>query len=202
MNPPDYNEQFNQAGFTPIDMYESRIVLNLNARQLETEQLSKKMERLGITTESIDLSRFDEYLSKIFEMSVHAFANNMYYHDISFNEFSSMYQRIKPLLEPDFVRLAYNQKRRLVGFALAFPDLYCKDEARLVYKTLATREEMRGSGLGVYLLDELHQIAYRKGYNSIIHALMHCSNNSLKLSKRCYNSLLFKQYALYGYSLA
>lgn len=204
LNPSEYPEHFIKAGFNPIDHYESRIVNDLNARLAEMEQLARKMARLGVTTESVDLARFDEYLAEIFEMSVHAFANNMYYRDIGFAEFSAMYQKMKPLLDPDFVRLAYDSKRRLVGFALGFPDLYSNAEGlpkRLIYKTLATREEMRGSGLGVYLLDELHQVAYRKGYQAVIHALMHCDNNSLKLSKRCYNSVIFKRYALFGVTL-
>jgi hypothetical protein len=196
-NPTAYHDYFLKAGFLVAERYESRIVTNLLLRQNSYLRLESKMERLGITVKPLQMETFENILKEIYEMS-DAFEENRFYESISFEEFSSMYQRIKPLLDPDFVQLAYDKLDHLVGYAFAYPDAY--DPSRIVLKTLATNMMGRSSGVGVYLYDRIHWIASQKGKKAVIHALMHEEHNSVKLSKAM-ESLLFRDYALYDLKL-
>jgi dolichol kinase len=193
-NPSGYHNYFLKAGFLVAERYESRIVTNLLLRKDSYLRLETRMERLGMTIKPLQMETFESILKEIYEMSVYAFAENRFYEFISFEEFCSMYQRIKPLLDPDFVQLAYDKQNHLIGYAFAYPDAY--DPSRIILKTLATNQTGRSSGAGVYLYDRIHWIASQKGKKAVIHALMHEKHNSVKLSKAM-ESLPFRDYALY-----
>lgn len=193
-NPSVYHDHFITAGFSIAERYESRIVTNLLERKEAYLRLNARMVKLGIVTQSLQMEHFESSLKEIYEMSLPAFVENRFYEPITFEEFSSLYQKIKPLLDPDFIQLAYDKERRLIGYAFAYADAY--DQSRLIFKTLATDKRVRANGLGVYLYDRMHWIAAEKGKKAVIHALMHEEHNSLKLSKSM-KSHLFRSYALY-----
>jgi dolichol kinase len=193
-NPSDYHDHFTKAGFLIAEKYESRIVTNLLERKAAYLKLDARMAKLGITIEPLKIELFESSLKEIYEMSLPAFAENRFYESITFEEFRGLYQKIRPLLDPDFIQLAYDKERHLVGYAFAYADAY--DPNRLIFKTLATDKKVRANGLGVYLYDRMHWIAAEKGKRAVIHALMHEEHNSLKLSKSM-RSLPFRDYALY-----
>jgi dolichol kinase/L-amino acid N-acyltransferase YncA len=194
-NPADYHNHFLEAGFSIIDRYESRIVTELLGRKEAYLRLDARRIRQGVAIESLNMEYFEQTLREIYELSLPAFAENRFYEPITFEEFNALYQKIKPLLDPDFVQLAYDKQRRLIGYAFAYED--AADRSRVIFKTLATDKNARTSGLGVYLYDRIHWIAAEKGKKAVIHALMHDQHNSVKLSKSM-NSRLFRSYALYS----
>ncbi len=65
-------------------------------------------------------------------------------------------------------------------------------------KTLATAPELRGLGLGAYLTDEVRRISLEKGFGAVIHALMHVTNDSRKISR--HTASVFRRYALYQWT--
>lgn len=201
-NPSDYPLHFINAGFTIIDNYESRIVHDLNQRQSKAQSLRSKMDRLKISVRPIDLENFDQQLHEIYLLSSQMFSVSPFYQPIDFKHFKMLYEDIIPILDPEFIILARNKNHQLIGFIFAYPDLYSMQEGltgRLVFKTIAVSDNFRSSGLSLFLCDQLHLKAYEKGYASVIHALMHSDNNSLKLSIRGYTSDLFNRYALFGW---
>ncbi len=129
-------------------------------------------------------------------MSRFAFSENLFYEPVGFEEFCRLYGKIRPILDPDFTLLAYDKDRRLAAYVLAYPDL-C-DPTRIVLKTLACNPRFKMSGLGVFLYDQIHNIAAEKGKQAVIHALMHESHLSIKLSLAT-GSHLFRTYALYEF---
>jgi dolichol kinase len=193
-NPPTYHDHFIAAGFSIAERYESRVVTNLLERKDAYLKLDARMGKLGIVTEAVNMEDFESSLKAIYEMSLSAFAENRFYEPIAFEEFCSLYQKVKPLLDPDFIQLAYDREKRLIGYAFAYPDAY--DQSRLIFKTLATDKRVRAHGLGVYLYDRIHWIAAERGMKAVVHALMHEEHNSLKLSKSMKSELL-RRYALY-----
>jgi L-amino acid N-acyltransferase YncA len=69
----------------------------------------------------------------------------------------------------------------------------------MVLKTLAAAPEARAAGIGAHLADELHARSAHRGYRTMVHALMHDDNASLRLSRR-YDSTLLRRYALLEWS--
>ncbi|HEX2094644.1 MAG TPA: GNAT family N-acetyltransferase [Longimicrobiaceae bacterium] len=199
VNPPEYPEHFEGAGFTVAAEYESRIAFRPeDGAEVPADD---SLDRYGIAVHPIDPGRFDEELREVFDLSLAAFAGNLFYTPIGFDEFSSAYRKIRPLLDPELVRLARSADGRLLGFVFAFPDPL--DPAggghrRVVLKTLATSPEARGMGLGGHLTREVHRIAFARGAPAVIHALMQVANASTRISGR-HRGELFRRYALYGW---
>ena len=198
-NPTDYHRHFREAGFAICAQYESRIALNPGTPRPRAERLAERHRRAGITVRPLDLARFDTEVEALFEFCTIAFAGNRFYRRIRFSEFQCLYQRMYSILDPDLVRLAHGPDGRLLGLAFAVPDLFSDEGARptrVVLKTLASAPDARRHGLGIRLTDEVHAIASAKGYQAVIHALMHVDNHSAGFS-RLYHSRLFRRYALY-----
>ena len=87
-----------------------------------------------------------------------------------------------------------------IGFAFGIPDynegLYKNKIETVILKTLAVNPEYHNFGLGAVLLEEFHKTAVDKGYKNIIHALIHQSNMSGKISEK-YGEIM-RKYHLYG----
>lgn len=200
-NPDGYPTDFRDAGFRVAATYESAIVEDLSAADPRREELAERVRARGATVRPLDPARFDEELRAIYRLSTKAFARNLYYSPIDFDEFSARYQPLRPLLDPELVRLAEDADGRLLGFVFAFPDLLTMDGGRprrAVLKTLATAPEARGLGLGTYLTDEVRRLAHEKGYASVIHALMQADNDSIRISR--HSARVFRRYALWEWT--
>jgi GNAT superfamily N-acetyltransferase len=99
--------------------------------------------------------------------------------------------------------LAETSEGRLVGVAFLVPDhrQAARGEAvnTVVVKTLAVHPDVAGQGLGGWLLAEAQWEARQQGYIQGIHALMHETNRSRKISRH-YGTLL-RRYTLFGREL-
>lgn len=198
LNPPDYMFDFEEAGFHVAATYESAIVEDLSEPDPRRGELAERVRARGAVIRPLDLDRFDDELRALYELSVGAFAENLYYSPIGFDEFRARYLPLRPLLDPGLVRMAEDADGRLLGFVFAFPDLLTMAAGRptrAVLKTLATAPAARGLGLGAFLTDEVRRLAHEKGYASVIHALMQADNASIRISR--HTARVFRRYALY-----
>jgi GNAT superfamily N-acetyltransferase len=197
-NPPEYLLDFREAGFRVAARYESAIIDDLSAPDPRRDELAERVRARGAVIRPLDLDRFDDELRALYELSVGAFAENLYYSPIAFEEFRARYLPLRPLLDPELVRMAEDADGRLLGFVFAFPDLLTMQAGRptrAVLKTLATAPAARGLGLGAFLTDEVRRLAHEKGYASVIHALMQADNASIRISR--HTARVFRRYALY-----
>lgn len=197
-NPPEYPTHFQEAGFRVAATYESAIVEDLAEPDPRRDELAERVRARGAVIRPLDLDRFDDELRALYELSVGAFAENLYYSPIAFDEFRARYLPLRPLLEPELVRMAEDADGRLLGFVFAFPDLLTMQAGRptrAVLKTLATAPAARGLGLGAFLTDEVRRLAHEMGYASVIHALMQADNASVRISR--HTARVFRRYALY-----
>jgi GNAT superfamily N-acetyltransferase len=201
-NPADYPADFQGAGFRVAATYESAIVEDLSQPDPRRDALAERARARGVTIRPLDPDRFDAELMAIHALSVAAFADNLFYSPIGFAEFQARYTPLRPLLDPELVRMAEDAEGRLLGFVFAFPDLLTMRDGRptrVVLKTLATAQAARGLGLGTLLTDEVRRLAHEKGYASVIHALMQADNASVNISR--HSARVFRRYALYGWGM-
>ena len=219
VNPPGYPSQFLAAGFTVAAEYESRASLRpagASAASSSPPAASDAPLAEGVRVAPLDPKRFDDALHEIFDLSAAAFADNLYYTPIGFGEFAAAYRKIRPLLDPELVRLARGADGKLLAFVFAFPDPFDRvpdvpaaghaspDAAeprglRVVLKTLATAPEAQGTGLGRRLSEDVHRIAFARRAPSVVHALMQVDNTSTRISDRLRGEP-FRRYALYGWT--
>lgn len=214
VNPPDYPSHFLAAGFAVAAEYESRAAPRPPTLPPAPPGAPAAD---GVRVAPLDPARFDDTLREVHDLSLRAFAGNPYYTPLPFDGFASAYRELRPLLDPELVRLARGADGRLLAFVLAFPDPYDRVPdppyagpgpsragrkprgLRVVLKTLATAPEARGAGLGGRLTEEVHRIAFARGAPSVIHALMQVDNASTRISGRLRGEP-FRRYALYGWT--
>jgi GNAT superfamily N-acetyltransferase len=196
----DLAAHFERAGFYQAALYESRIVRDLAVPDAKAEAARRTLADAGTTWEALHPDHYESALEEIHALSLVAFADNLYYAPLPLDAFRAMYLPIRPLVDPDLVLLARDPDRRLTGFAFAFPDALGASAGRpgrVVLKTLATAPAARGLGLGGLLMDEVRRRAREKGFDAVIHALIHRGNVSRRISERTAGVL--RRYALFSW---
>ncbi len=198
VNPSAYPAWFQSAGFTVAARYESRVDESPDEPAADARELAERVARAGIRVRTLDPANFTAELRVLFELSLAAFAGNLYYTPIAWEEFRVQITGLRALLRPELVLIAENAMGRPVAFQFAYPDPLGAEagEPRAIVKTVATLPEARGRGLAGHMLDLLRERSAGLGARSVIHALMHVANFSMHMSSR-HRSRVFRRYALY-----
>jgi GNAT superfamily N-acetyltransferase len=189
---------FEGAGFAPWARYSSSafaLAEPEEAARVRHARLFERLESRGVSIRGIRMEAFEEELGRLFELSSAAFAGNFLYTPIAREEFLSLYELVRPLVNPAFVRFA-EKDGRSIGFVFALPDVSGADAGRLIVKTLAVHPDFRHLGLGTVLVDEVQEAARAAGFHEVIHALQHETNSSLKITGR-HAGVRIREYTLY-----
>jgi GNAT superfamily N-acetyltransferase len=204
---PDHRDEWPRhwasAGFAPIATYTSAVNENLAARYGRATEIHVRLRDAGVTIRQFDAARADEELRRIFALSLRAFRRNFLYTPIGEAEFLAQYSAALPFVRAELVLVA-ERADTLLGFIFALPDVA---QARrgvgidtVIVKSLAVDPAVARLGLGGVLPDLVHQRARELGFRRAIHALMHDTNGSRRISDR--NARPIRRYALFSRSLA
>lgn len=198
VNPVTYPAWFEAAGFAIAARYESRVDESPHEAAPDARELAVRVARAGIRVRTLDPSNFTAELRVLFDLSLAAFADNLYYAPITWEEFRAQFVKLREILRPELVLIAENAAGQPVAFQFAYPDPLgaAAGAPRAIVKTVATLPEARGRGLAGHMLDLLRDRASGLGARSVIHALMHVANFSMHMSSR-HHSRVFRRYALY-----
>lgn len=202
-NPPEWPGWFADSGFAPVAHYHSGVA-DLSVRDEVALAAERRLRARGVSLRRLDLGRFDEELERIHELALEAFAEAFLFTPIGAAEFAALYAEARGILRPELVLVAEDAGRP-AGFVFAVPDaLEMQREGRArtaIVKTVAIRADReRYAGLGGWLVAAAHDAARALGFERMIHALMHESNRSRKISSRTGGEL--RRYALFGRTLA
>ena len=202
-NPDDWPQSWAAAGFTPLASYSSAVNDDLATEDARTEDALARLTASGISVRTFDPARADADLRRIFELSLTAFSRNFLYTPISETEFLAQNHAVLPFVKPELILLA-EREGALAGFMFAVPDIL---QARrgasmdtVILKTIAVDPSAAGIGLGGALFDLVQRSARHMGFTRAIHALMHETNASRRLSSRYARTI--RRYVLFSRSLA
>lgn len=147
-----------------------------------------------IIMRSFDLSRAEEELARIHALSLEQFASNHFYVPIAQKAFLESYRPVLPAIDPELVLLAEDRVGELMAFLFALPNYSegPKPQA-VILKTYASKVK----GGGSMLANAFHARARQRGFDNIIHALMHETNLSARHSDKT-GGKVFRRYALWG----
>jgi GNAT superfamily N-acetyltransferase len=198
-NPDDWPGHFGACGFAPLAHYFSAVNTDLAVEDPRLPAIENGLAAQGIVLRTLDPRRFDEELHSIYELSTQSFAANRLYSPISELDFVAQYRAVQPHVRPELVHLA-ERNGELRGFFFCIPDLLEKqrgqDITTVIAKSLAVHPAEQGNGLGTLLMAHCHRAAHRLGYRRVIHALMHETNHSRKISDR--SARMFRRYTLFA----
>ncbi len=189
-NPAHFVTAFELAGFRPVSRYVSLIDRALAANP-------SVMRPQGIRVRTWRSADVEGELKCLHDLSLRAFARNVFYRPIDLAEFTALYRPVVPFLDPDLVLFAEDEAGALLGFLFAIPNrLEDAKPSSLIVKTYASLKP----GVGGLLGDSFYLIARERGAKAVIHALVHEDNLSLKHSRNRDGEII-RRYALFGRSL-
>ena len=144
------------------------------------------------------MSSFEQELPLIHRLVLASFSDAYAYSPLPLEVMAALYAPIEPYLEPDLVLIAENEGEP-AGFVFGLPDLLAPRTGRFLVKTLAVLPAHRQSGLGAWLVGELHRAAEELGLSRGVHALMWDGSRSNAIS--AHGGRIFRRYALLMKSL-
>ncbi len=198
-NPDDWPAHFTDHGFTELAHYHSSLNTDLDRADPRMAEVTRRVAAAGITLRPLRLDRFEEELHHIHALSLLAFRNNFLYTPISLEDFLAQYSPVRRHVRPELALLA-EQDGRLIGYLFALPDLLksqrCQALDTVILKTVAVQPEHGGLGLGGLLVARVQEVARRLGFRRAIHALMHETNRSGRISS--HTATIFRRYALFA----
>ncbi len=184
-NPDDWPRHFTDNGFTVLAQYYSALNTNLEEQDPRVPEMARRLEGQGFVLRPLRLDQFEEELRRIHAVSLASFAHNFLYTPITEEDFVAQYRPIQAFVRPELVLIA-EQHGQPAGYVFALPDLVQARRGQIVdtviVKTLAVHPDHAGAGLGGLLTARCHEAARQLGYIRAIHALMHETNNSRRIS--------------------
>ena len=201
-NPAEYVAHFEAAGFRPVSYYQSRVATAAWTPRKGSAELAARVARAGITVRPLDLPRLEETLREAWPICRDAFSSAPFYRAVGFERFREVHWALVSSLPEEFILLARSAESRLLAFVLAYPDVTSNETpatSRIILKTLAVAPDCGVWGVGTHLADEIHRLAYERGYSGVVHALMNEGNDSMRISER-FGSVPFRRYALFQWT--
>lgn len=198
-NPPEWPAWWQAAGFGPLAHYFSAATDEFEPRDPRLPEVAARVRKEGIELRPLDPNQFEAELGRIYEVSVAAFQENYLYTPLPRADFIAQYRAVQAHLRPELVRLA-ERAGQTVGYMFAVPDQAQAQRGEpvtnVIMKTIAVRPEWGGIGLGGLMFAEVHAAARRLGFRRAIHALMHETNKSRRMSE--HYARIIRRYTLFG----
>jgi ribosomal protein S18 acetylase RimI-like enzyme len=199
-NPPDWKQEFLQAGFHEIASYCSCMVPDLSCVCRDITLREAQLAQREIRIRPFDRNQFDAELYTIYRIASEAFISNSFYSPISWKEFALLYYPLREVVNPDLVLVA-EVEGQPAGFIFALPDLLQgRPDAQVdtvIIKSLGVLPAYKGLGLGSVLVDRVHRSAMTQGYKSAIHALMRDDNQPARQIS-AHTAHVFRRYGLFA----
>ncbi len=197
VHPRSYPTHFADASFSSVAEYVSVDVPDL------TTKSAGSSPPVDVELRTLDPTRIDAELARLYDLVTASFADNFLYTPIPREAFVKLYRGLLSVVDPSLVRLAETPEGRLVGIAFLVPDQTQAERGKpvetVIFKTLAVHPEVAGQGLGSWLTAEAHERAAQQGYSQGIHAFIHETNRSRRISRH-YGDVI-RRYTLFGRSL-
>ena len=201
-NPEYYASLWQNAGFEVCTGYHSKVVDDVEAVIPVVRADYERAVQNGFTFRKIDLANFDSELKLIHGLSIRAFNHNLFYDEISFDEFKSLYTSARSVVDEDLIWFANDPRGAAIGFLFCIVDygravnamrgqtgllaklrfLWNKRHANAVnFKSICVLPKYRRSGVAAALMHQGYMSAWKKGYRRANLCLIHDDNPSTKL---------------------
>ncbi len=195
-----YKDQFLNSGFQTIGKYYSSLDHEVTCDYPAILELEKKLEAEGMSVRSIDINDYTNELKKLFPFILEAFKTNFLYTSITWESFLKKYSEAIKLINPEFVLIAEDNEKNIIGFIFCYEDPYNTNRKTIVVKTLVRSESKKWHGLGQVIGNKVMRRAKEKGFTACLHAFMYEQGTSKKASTN-FQGKIFKRYELYGKSI-
>jgi len=125
-NPPYYDGHFGSFGLTKIKDLLCYYISGKEGYQIPDRILSltdRVAERYGVKVRPVDMSRYDQEVQIILDLSNSSIIDNWGYSPVTEAEADAMARDLKQVIQPKGVLFAEDAAGRPIGFAIALPDI-------------------------------------------------------------------------------
>jgi len=180
-NPLWYNDVYLDCGFTPLAKYSSVAFPIGDIDEIATD-------------ERVTYKKFEPGdLKTIYDISLAGFDKNFLYDEITFDEFRTLYEPLLPVIDNDFVWIAY-----VDGVAAGFMFAIGAGDV-IILKTIVVLPEYREFGIGNALINKVLLASREKGFKTAIGALIIDGNISRHMVEK-YEAVTIREYTLYEHN--
>lgn len=135
-NPDFYNQHYRAYGLNKIKdliVYEADAAKGYTVPERILTLTGQVAEHYGVRVRPLDMSRFEQEIDTIIELSNQSLADNWGYSPVTDDEVRAMARDLKPVIHPKAVLFAEDRHGRPIGFAIAIPDV------NLIFKKIRGR---------------------------------------------------------------
>lgn len=195
-----YGKLWEDFGFQKIAHYISNLDTKPTFDQERIEKWEKQYQENGAVFRSIDLQNLESDLIKLAKFNNEAFQDNFLFTPIAEDDFVKKYLQLEKYFDPELIWVVEDQQGEIQAISFSIPDYLDPTGKTLIVKSLARKKDTPFRGIGAYLAGKTYQIAIKRKFERIIHALMIVDNHSVSISNN-YEGNQYKSYALYGLKL-
>ena len=195
-----YNKQFSDSGFEVVAKYFSAIDRKMVHDRPEVLAREKELLVSGMKIRNIDIANYRQELERLYPFITNAFRKNFLYSPIDKESFLDKYLEAGKFIDPEFVIIAENNAREIIGVFFCVQDLLNRNEKHLIVKTIARHPAKEWTGLGHVMGNEITRRCVKKNFTAMIHAFLYEQGTSTTISKN-FSGEIYKNYALYGKQL-
>jgi len=195
-----YGNLWVESGFAPIARYISNLDSQVNFDDERIATWEQKFKDDGAIFRSIDLENLDSDLRKLAAFNNEAFKDNLLFTPIAENDFVTKYSQLKQYFDPELIWIVEDENAGIQAISFSIPDYLDPTGKTLIIKSLARKKDTKFRGIGSYLAGKTYQIAAKRNFEKVIHALMIHDNHSVNISNN-FEGDHYKSYTLYGMEL-
>ena len=221
-NPPYYLDLLEEYGF--------REAQTLVAYWLDDPEPPERLvrasrivkERYGVEVRNLRMEEFDREIERVRRLYNRAWEKNWGFVPMTDAEFDFLAEELKPVVEPDLVKMAEGPDEELVGFTVAVPDFnraiahadgrlfpfgllrilwHARKISQMRVLTLGIHPEWRRRGVDALLYLELFRGGRAQGIDSGEFSWMLEENEEIRRPMERMGAGVYKRYRLYDASL-
>ncbi len=195
-----YGKLWKDCGFEPLANYISNLDTQLEFHEDKIERMESYFHERGAKFRSIDLENLEEDLSKLARFNNDAFSENFLFTPIAEEDFIAKYSQLKKYFDPELIWIVEDENGEIQAISFSIPDYLDQSGKTLIIKSLARKKQTPLRGIGAYIIGKTYQIAKKRKFERVIHALMIHDNHSVNISNN-YEGDHYKSYTLFGTEL-
>ncbi len=195
-----YGKLWVDFGFQDVATYISNLDTQLTYDDARITKWEKRFKENGAVFRSIDLDNLESDLKKLARFNNEAFKENFLFTPIAEDDFVKKYAQLKKYFDPELIWVVEDQEGEIQAISFSIPDYLDPSGKTLIIKSLARKKDTKFRGIGSYLAGKTYQIAAKRNFERVIHALMILDNHSVSISNN-YEGDHYKSYSLYGIDL-
>ncbi len=221
LDPPNYpptNDLGRSLQVSRTHDYCSVLQEDLNSVLIHCRDKYESFLAQGLHIRNLNKKRLRQDLRHLYELSTESFRSNLYYEDISFEQFYKLYRPKTKTLAADYLKFAETKDGQVVGFLFSIPDYtdiishrnLCRSRDRMavwaqlkrsqirgiVHKSTAVLPTARGQGIESALIYAMTRGAQEHGARYVIGAFASIENPSTRCLGITQKRNLYRLYEL------